>query len=409
LQSQHTVLGESTRFRYGTRDTHEMLDPRDLYYRYQLLGTWGTICFPAHWNAFTQWLRSRAFVHTQGMSATGFQPCVPALLSNFWWAGKPRGVWSQWFVRFAYEKGWYGLYTNFPSHASLVVNYREGGLNFKESRGPMNPAMETVLDQWLVFPPLNSLPLLDFHFRDFRAHPHLLSMVPLLSGASLPGSTDPDTGLTSMILPPGPAFPQDDCFIIKQSKALAAERDKDVSAQESELNQLEDARMEARNAARMLVAEQFEREKLEAVAAMAARLGPDPEAAREAAQALEADRLKRLRRFAPVPNDAAAAGDDEEEEDEEEDVLGEGDEDEELEELQAAQSDVEAEAAAAAAAAAPVPVPLVDENEENEEDEEPEPPSPPPPPSKKPKKAASTAAPAPASKPKKKKTVVIEE
>jgi hypothetical protein len=277
----------------------------------------------------------------------------------------------------------------------------------------MNPAMETVLDQWLVFPPLNSLPLLDFHFRDFRSRPHLLSMVPLLSGASLPGSTDPDTGLTSMIPPPGPVFPRDDCFIIKQSKALAAERDQDVRAQESELKELEDARIEARNAARMLVAEQFEREKLEAAAAMAARLGPDPEAAREAAQALEADRLKRLRRLAPVPNDAAAAADDEEEEEEEEDVLGEGDEDEELEELQAAQSDAEAEAAAAAvAAAAPVPVPLSEENEENEEDEadeEQEPPSPPPPPSKKPKKAASTAAPAPASKPKKKKTVVIEE
>ncbi len=107
------------------------LGPDEFYYRCQLLGTWGTVMFPEHWSTFTSWLKTRGFQHTQGTSSLGFQPCVPTLLSNTWWQTKPKRVWSQWFVRFAFERGWYSLYSNFRNQSSVVVNFREGGLNFK--------------------------------------------------------------------------------------------------------------------------------------------------------------------------------------------------------------------------------------------------------------------------------------
>lgn len=117
LQTQHTILGETTKAMYGKRQVPTVMnetsllhgvisdtDPASWYFRYQLVGTWGGVFFPQHWREFLLWLREKEFMHAHGTSKRGFEPCVPSLVSNAWWKAKPHKVWSQWFVRFAFEK-----------------------------------------------------------------------------------------------------------------------------------------------------------------------------------------------------------------------------------------------------------------------------------------------------------------
>jgi len=146
------------------------------YFRYQLVGTWGGVFFPQHWREFLIWLREKQFVNAEGISPI-FQPCVPGLIGNDWWKAKPHKVWSQWFARFAFEKGWYNLYTNFPDQLSLVGNFREGGENFAVAKGLMNEMVDNIntppgspLYERIHTAPLpvptSKIPLYDFHFNE---------------------------------------------------------------------------------------------------------------------------------------------------------------------------------------------------------------------------------------------------
>ena len=188
LQLQHTILGETLKERYGSRRVQDIVPRDSLLYRYQLVGTWGGVFFPQHWREFVTWLREKQFQPASGTSALGFKPCVPCVLSNEWWANRTAKVWSQWFVRFAYEQGWYNLYTNFPpdpsqsspafdsNHTALVGNFREAGDNFNHTKGLMNPLLLTLSDDLLrPLPPLSSLPLYDLHFHPV-ASPAQLSL-----------------------------------------------------------------------------------------------------------------------------------------------------------------------------------------------------------------------------------------
>ena len=178
LQLQHTILGETLKERYGSRRVGDLVGNDTVLFRYQLVGTWGGVFFPQHWREFVTWLREKQFQPATGTSnlPTPFKPCVPAVLSNDWWANKTHKVWSQWYIRFAYEKGWYNVYTNFPAdpalsspsfdsnRTSFVGNFREAGDNFNHTKGMMNPIVRTLTADMLSMPPLSQLPLYDFHF-----------------------------------------------------------------------------------------------------------------------------------------------------------------------------------------------------------------------------------------------------
>ena len=189
LQLQHTILGETLKERYGSRRVGDLVGNDTVLFRYQLVGTWGGVFFPQHWREFVTWLREKQFQPATGTSnlPTPFKPCVPAVLSNDWWANKTHKVWSQWYIRFAYEKGWYNVYTNFPAdpalsassfdsnRTSFVGNFREAGDNFNHTKGMMNPIVQTLTPDMLHMPPLAQLPLFDFHFN--RVHdPAMLSL-----------------------------------------------------------------------------------------------------------------------------------------------------------------------------------------------------------------------------------------
>lgn len=83
-------------------------------------------------------------------------------------------MWTPWFIRFVFEKGWYSLYTNLPNREAFAVSYREAGLNFNDTRGPMN-VLVSKLDPNIHFSFQKNLHVFDYHMR-LVADPTLLNV-----------------------------------------------------------------------------------------------------------------------------------------------------------------------------------------------------------------------------------------
>lgn len=163
MQYQHMIAGN-----YPHRPD-EFLPPGTRFYRYQLLSTWGPVFFPYHWSEFLTW-------YTERSSDNQFKPLFSNLITNQWFLarGGGRSVWSAWFLRFAGERGLYSLYTNFDNGASLLVNYRDRGVNYHEDKGPNAPMVEKLEPYMIDFPPLSEVPLYDFHFNQIVEDPVIL-------------------------------------------------------------------------------------------------------------------------------------------------------------------------------------------------------------------------------------------
>lgn len=76
--------------------------PRASVYGYQLISSTSTVIFPRHWRMFLSWLHDRDLSYIDGSSRT-FEPCIPTLLCNHWWAKKPPSQTGQWLLRFVHE------------------------------------------------------------------------------------------------------------------------------------------------------------------------------------------------------------------------------------------------------------------------------------------------------------------
>ena len=162
LQRQHTVLGETKATKHRKKKPEDHLEEGVIFYRYQLMSTWGPVYFPKPWKAFKTWL-------VPHIKNTSYVPCVPALMSNKW-AREVGRVWSPYFVRFAYERGLYGLYVSHPLGLSLVTNHKEPGLHFNETKKKSDPITPLVtsdeeLRVLMSVPEVSAMPLYDYHMR----------------------------------------------------------------------------------------------------------------------------------------------------------------------------------------------------------------------------------------------------
>ena len=170
LQCQHTILGERPDLRYGQATPASLLTDREPLYRYQLPSTWGSVWFPHAWSAFLGWVQNLQLNRRRGTSRAA-TPCVPTLISNSWWKQKPGSIWSVWIVRFAFEHGYYFLYTNLPDNSALVINHREAGIHFGGNKGPDSRLVRGTETDLIgkvnlnSLPDLASIPLFDLHFR----------------------------------------------------------------------------------------------------------------------------------------------------------------------------------------------------------------------------------------------------
>ena len=225
LQRQNRILGETHEQQYGSKIPADVLGSSTPLYRYQLLGTWGTLFFPMHWRLFQQWLAEKSVSIETGESRRGFKPCVPTLHSNTWYLEQPAKTWSQWFIRFAYEKGWYSLYANYQHDQALVVNHREPGLNSKYKKDPTGDLLANLTARHLTFPPLSAVPIYDFHFNRIVT-PDVLSWRQAINNEKY----------------------VDQCWTIGQLQGLLRERQLAREAAEAEKQRLKDEARKAREA-----------------------------------------------------------------------------------------------------------------------------------------------------------------
>jgi hypothetical protein len=139
------------------------------FYRYQLLSTWGQIFFPRHWNAFVNWA-------VVAKNQVGFKPCVPYLVSNYWYQANPQKIWSIWFNYFVYHSGLTNLYINFnhlssDTNYALLLNYRENGLHYFSKSDTTAEIIKRIVPAAFInesmqieLPPMNRIPLYNFFF-----------------------------------------------------------------------------------------------------------------------------------------------------------------------------------------------------------------------------------------------------
>ena len=157
LQRQNTIIGRKQVDEPAKDITKEL--GGEVFYKYQLVCTWGAVFFPQHWKEFIKWF-------VEHRKERSFDPCLPNTASTLWYntKGKSSRMWSIWFIRFAFEKGWYNMYLNLPDGSALVTNHREGGLNFKEHRGPSNSLTVNPAYISMELPSTDDIPLYDYFF-----------------------------------------------------------------------------------------------------------------------------------------------------------------------------------------------------------------------------------------------------
>ena len=166
-------------------------------YRYQLVGTWGLLLFPQHWRSFVQWYREKTQPASSTAALSAFTPCVPFLESSVWWARRPAAVWSQWLIRYTFERGWYCMYSHWDDdEEALAINHRERGENYRQKQGPDNKRLVSSLTggggedsgdsrpasqlYQQRLPRLSNTPLFDFYFDRVHSNGESLSQRHLL-------------------------------------------------------------------------------------------------------------------------------------------------------------------------------------------------------------------------------------
>lgn len=173
LQRQHSVIGLRADQKYSTTFIDLQMDPSQLFYRYQLLSSWGTVLFPGHWNTFVKWAKEVR------SSSPDFKPCVPFFFNNIWYLKNPSHIWTIWFNYYIYMHGLYSLYINYARfdtdgrYFSLLKNHRATGLHFKAKPKSAHHKLDMQDKlEFILAPPSPNIPvptamypLYDFHLQ----------------------------------------------------------------------------------------------------------------------------------------------------------------------------------------------------------------------------------------------------
>eukprot|EP01036_Dinobryon_divergens_P031478 gene31478-40880_t len=169
IQRSHGIIGTKKGENWVESYHDRNVSTAAPFYRYQLLSTWGQIFFPRHWNAFVNWA-------VVAKNQVGFKPCVPYLVSNYWYKANPQKIWSIWFNYFVYHSGLTNLYINFNHLSSvtnyaLLLNYRENGLHYSSKSNITTGIIKSIVPAKFInssiqikLPPISRIPLYNFFF-----------------------------------------------------------------------------------------------------------------------------------------------------------------------------------------------------------------------------------------------------
>ncbi len=102
-------------------------------YKYQWLGSWGFAPKRHVWEEFRKWFKD--------MVQAGKKPYVPGLITTKWymeqerpWLGYTPNMWTQWFVKFSEDRGYFSVVPHLPGGTTICANHKERGLHFKLHR-----------------------------------------------------------------------------------------------------------------------------------------------------------------------------------------------------------------------------------------------------------------------------------
>lgn len=104
-------------------------------FKYRLLGTWGFAPQRDQWVEFRKWFEEKR--------RRGEKPYVDKLVTTEWYKmqekdGFAKTMWSQWWIKFADEKGYFTVTANLPDGSSLAANWREKGMHYSKAKPKMD-------------------------------------------------------------------------------------------------------------------------------------------------------------------------------------------------------------------------------------------------------------------------------
>ncbi|KAH7287966.1 hypothetical protein KP509_31G005300 [Ceratopteris richardii] len=151
------------RFVPGKHGNKLQVDDATRLFLYQLVGTWGQLLFPKPWREFRLWYD----IH----KSSNLKPVLEGMVTTGWYNRSGERIWTPWFIKFAYVKGYFNLYTHFSSENSLSASYRDKGVNTKKDAGPDSVLIGSSgiqgLNLWDMRP-LNQLKRYDFCFHEVK-------------------------------------------------------------------------------------------------------------------------------------------------------------------------------------------------------------------------------------------------
>lgn len=100
-------------------------------FKYKLLGTWGFAPQRDIWVEFRKWFEEKR--------TSGEKPYVKNLITTEWYKSQEKDgfaptMWSQWWIKFVDEKGYFTVTPHLPNGTTLASNWREKGLHYSKNK-----------------------------------------------------------------------------------------------------------------------------------------------------------------------------------------------------------------------------------------------------------------------------------
>lgn len=118
-------------------------------FKYKLLGTWGFAPQRDQWVEFRKWFADK--------SAKGEKPYVENMMTTDWYKsqevnGFAPTMWSQWWIKFVDEKGYFTVTPHLPDGSTLAANWREHGLHYSKGKPSTDFPVFSGNDEQFVMP-----------------------------------------------------------------------------------------------------------------------------------------------------------------------------------------------------------------------------------------------------------------
>ena len=101
---------------------------------FALVGSIGFSPHPIHWKWFISWINT--------IDINTFDISIPELITTKWY--KKGNMWTQHFIYFCRKYKLYTLYINLPQKQALAEHYKEKGVHFSKTLGPVYKVAENV-------------------------------------------------------------------------------------------------------------------------------------------------------------------------------------------------------------------------------------------------------------------------